>query len=205
MADPPGVLGKIVRRKRVDVASRLGGATLSDLAARAGRSRRSLAAALARPGARFILEVKRASPSRGAIRGDLDPAALARGWRGAADAISVLTDGPYFGGSFADLAAVRAAFDGPVLAKDFIVDPRQVAEARLHGADAVLAMLSVLGEGEARAVFEAAERLGMDVLTEVHDRAELDRALALGAKIIGIDLRAGHAARDRRRDRTAAR
>jgi indole-3-glycerol phosphate synthase/phosphoribosylanthranilate isomerase len=184
-----GVLGEIVARKRVDIASRLAGAGLADLRARAEPTRRSLRAALARPGARFVMEVKRASPSQGALRREADPAAIARAYRGAADAVSVLTDGPYFGGSLDDLAAVRKAFDGPILAKDFIVDPRQVAEARLHGADAVLVILSVLADAEAAQVMDEARRLGMDVLVEAHDETEVRRAIALGAGMIGINNR----------------
>src|SRR5213082_2937716 len=99
-----GVLGEIVARKKVDVAARLAGIGLADLRGRATPTRRSLRAALAKPGARFVMEVKRASPSQGALRSDVDPVAIARAYRGAADAISVLTDGPYFGGSLADLA-----------------------------------------------------------------------------------------------------
>ena len=109
--------------------------------------------------------------------------------RGVADAISVLTDGPYFGGSLDDLATVRAVFDGPILAKDFIVDPRQVAEARRTGADAVLVISRCSTMTEARAVMAEAARLGMDVLVEAHDEAELERAVALGAPIIGINNR----------------
>jgi indole-3-glycerol phosphate synthase / phosphoribosylanthranilate isomerase len=184
-----GVLGEIVRRKRADVAERLGGTSLAELAARAEPTRRSLAAALARPGARFIMEVKRASPSGGSIRAGADPAAYARFYAGAADAISVLTDAPFFGGSLADLRAVRQAFDGPILAKDFVVDARQVAEARLHGADAVLVMMSVLDDGEAALAMREAARLGMEALVEAHDEAELRRAVALGAPIIGINNR----------------
>lgn len=184
-----GVLGEIVARKRQDVAARLGGANFASLAAQAEPSRRSLRAALARPGARFIMEVKRASPSGGAIRADADPAAIARAYAPAADAISVLTDTPYFGGSLADLAAVREAYDGPILAKDFVIDPRQLAEARLHGADAVLVMLSVLSDGEAAEVIDAAGRLGMDVLVEAHDEEEVRRAVALEALIVGINNR----------------
>ena len=184
-----GVLGEIVRRKRADVAARLGGVGMSELAARAEPSRRSLAAALARPGARFVMEVKRASPSGGALRTGADPAAIARAFAGAADAISVLTDAPFFGGSLADLRAVRGAFEGPILAKDFVVDPRQVAEARLNGADAVLVMLSVLDDREAAIAMREAARLGMDALVEAHDEAEVRRAVALGAPIIGINNR----------------
>ena len=184
MAEAGGVLGEIVARKRIDVAARLAGS-----APEAEPTRRSLRAALARPGARFVMEVKKASPSEGRLRGDADPAAQARAYRGAADAISVLTDAPFFGGSLADLAAVRAVFDGPILAKDFVVDPRQVAEARAYGADAVLAMLSVLDDDETKAVLAAAGRLGMDVLVEAHDESEVRRAVALGAPLIGINNR----------------
>jgi indole-3-glycerol phosphate synthase/phosphoribosylanthranilate isomerase len=189
MAEIGGILGEIVARKRLDVAARLGGVSIEALRSRAQPTRRSLRQALARPGARFIMEVKRVSPSEGTLREGADPAALARAYRGAADAISVLTDGPYFGGSFADLAAVRAAFSGPILAKDFVVDPRQVPEARFHGADAVLVMLSVLDDTLARQVMEEARRLGMDVLVEAHDEEEVRRAVALGAPIIGINNR----------------
>ena len=189
MREIAGVLGEIVARKRVDVAARLHGVTIEDLRARVEPTRRSLKAALAAPGARFVMEVKRASPSKGVLRQAADPAAIARAYRGAADAISVLTDSPYFGGSFADLAAVRREFDGPILAKDFVIDPRQVPEARLHGADAVLVMLSVLDNEDAAAVMAEARRLGMDALVETHDEAEVARAVALGAEIVGINNR----------------
>jgi indole-3-glycerol phosphate synthase/phosphoribosylanthranilate isomerase len=180
-----GILAEIVARKRVDVAARLGG--LGPEAAEP--TRRSLRAALARPGARFIMEVKRGSPSLGAIRPGADAAALARAYRGAADAISVLTDSPYFGGSLEDLGAVRREFSGPILAKDFIVDPRQVAEARRDGADAVLVILAILGDEAAASVMAEARRLGMDVLVEVHTEVELRRALGIGADMIGINNR----------------
>lgn len=189
MREPAGILGEIVARKRRDVASRLGGQALGDLMSRARPTTRSLAAALAAPGARFIMEVKRASPSEGRLRAGVDPVMLARAYRGAADAISVLVDEPYFGGSYRDVEAVRTAYDGPILAKDFVVDPRQVPEARLHGADAVLVMLSVLDDDEARAVMATAALLGMDALVEAHDEAEVRRAVALDAPIIGINNR----------------
>jgi indole-3-glycerol phosphate synthase/phosphoribosylanthranilate isomerase len=134
------------------------------------------------------MEVKKASPSAGALAA-ADAGAQARAYAGAADAVSVLTDTPFFGGSLDDLRAVRAAYDGPVLAKDFVIDPRQVVEARIAGADAVLAMLSVLGDEEALAVIAEARRLNMDVLVEAHDEAELRRAIALGAPLIGINNR----------------
>jgi indole-3-glycerol phosphate synthase/phosphoribosylanthranilate isomerase len=189
MADPGGVLGEIVARKKVDVAARLSGFGPGELRERAEPTRRSLKAALSRPGARFVMEVKRASPSKGVLRAGADPARIARAYRSAADAISVLTDGPYFGGSLEDLEAVRREFSGPILAKDFIVDPRQVAEARLHGADAVLVMLSVLEDEAAAAVMAEARLLGMDALVETHTEEEVRRALSLGADIVGINNR----------------
>ena len=185
MAD---VLADIVARKRTDVAARFAGIGLADLRAQAAPTALSLRAALARPGARFVMEVKKASPSAGALAA-ADAGAQARAYAGAADAVSVLTDTPFFGGSLDDLRAVRAAFDGPVLAKDFVIDPRQVVEARIAGADAVLAMLSVLGDEEALAVIAEARALNMDVLVEAHDEAELRRAIALGAPLIGINNR----------------
>ncbi|PSJ37700.1 bifunctional indole-3-glycerol-phosphate synthase TrpC/phosphoribosylanthranilate isomerase TrpF [Allosphingosinicella deserti] len=189
MIDPGGVLGEIVARKRIDVAERLAGISLDDLRARAEPTRRSLKAALGAPGARFVMEVKRTSPSKGVLRAGADPIEIARGYAGAADAISVLVDTPYFGGSYADLKAVRGVFEGPILAKDFVVDPRQVPEARLHGADAVLVMLSVLEDDEAAAVVAEAHRLGMDALVETHTEEEVHRAISLGAEIIGINNR----------------
>jgi indole-3-glycerol phosphate synthase/phosphoribosylanthranilate isomerase len=185
MAD---VLAEIVARKRTDVAERLAGIGLAELRAKAAPAARSLGAALARPGARFIMEVKKASPSAGRLAA-ADAGAQARAYAGAADAVSVLTDTPYFGGSLDDLRAVRAAFDGPVLAKDFVIDPRQVAEARIAGADAILVMLSVLDDAEARLMIEEARALGMDALVEAHDEAEVARAVALGAPLIGINNR----------------
>lgn len=185
MAD---LLAGIVARKRADVAARFAGIGLAELRAQAAPTALSLRAALARPGARFVMEVKKASPSAGALAA-ADAATQARAYAGAADAVSVLTDTPFFGGSLDDLRAVRAAFAGPVLAKDFVIDPRQVVEARIAGADAVLAMLSVLGDAEARAVIAEARALDMDVLVEAHDEAELARAIALGAPLIGINNR----------------
>ncbi|HVM37902.1 MAG TPA: bifunctional indole-3-glycerol-phosphate synthase TrpC/phosphoribosylanthranilate isomerase TrpF [Sphingomicrobium sp.] len=189
MADAPGVLGRIIAAKKVELAQRLGGVSLDALRARARPTRRSLAGVIARPGSRFILEIKKASPSQGVIRAGSDPAAIARGYAGVADALSVLTDGDFFGGSLDDLAAARQEFDGPILAKDFFIDPRQVAEARIAGADAVLVMLSVLDDAEALGMIAEARRLDMDALVEVHDEAEMRRALALGAPLIGINNR----------------
>ncbi len=185
MADHLGKLGEIIAHKRIEVAERLAGADLS--AARP--TTRSLVAAMRQPGARFIFEYKRRSPSEGMLSDALEPAAVARAYTGVADGMSVLTDSRFFGGSLADLTAARTAFDGPILAKDFIVDPRQVAEARIAGADAVLVILSVLDDAQAHAVMTEATRLAMDVLVEVHDEAEMRRAVALGAALIGINNR----------------
>ena len=187
-----GILEAIVERKRRDVSARLAGSSVESLRSQAEPSRRSLRAALARPGARFIMEVKRASPSKGQLRDQADPTAISAAYDGAADAVSVLTDNPFFHGSLDDLAKVRLVFDGPILAKDFVVDPRQVPEARRHGADAVLAMLSVLTPAEAEQVIAEARRLGMEVIVEVHDEAQVEQALALDAPIIGINNRDLH-------------
>ena len=176
------VLGQIVARKRIEVAERLGGRAVA-----AEPTRRGLGAALARPGARFVMEVKRASPS--GHRSDVSVERAAAAYAPIADAISVLTDGPGFGGSLDDLRAVRQRFGGPILAKEFIVDAAQVSEARAAGADAVLVMMSVLGDRDAATVLAEARRLGMDAIVEVHDEPELARALALGAAIVGINNR----------------
>ncbi|MBI2379368.1 MAG: bifunctional indole-3-glycerol-phosphate synthase TrpC/phosphoribosylanthranilate isomerase TrpF [Gammaproteobacteria bacterium] len=185
----PSVLQAIVTRKRADVAARRAALPLSELLKSVQPTARSLAEGLAKPGTGFILECKKASPSEGVLRADYDPAAIARVYEPFAAGISVLCDGPYFQGGFEHLRAVRAAVDTPILCKDFVVEPYQVVEARYHGADAVLLMLSVLGDGEYRECAAAARDLGMDILTEVHDEAELDRAIALDAKIIGINNR----------------
>ena len=189
MAEVGGILGQIASAKRDELARRYEGVSLDALRARARPTERSLAGALAQAGARFILEIKKASPSEGSIRARADPAVLARGYAGVADALSVLCDGPFFGGSLDDLAAARNEFEGPVLAKDFFIDVRQVVEARIAGADAVLVMLSLLDDGAARTMIAEAKRLGMDALVEVHDESEMRRALALGAPLIGINNR----------------
>lgn len=177
-----GVLGEIIARKRNDVAQRLSGASFDP-----EPTRRSLKAALSKQGSRFIMEVKKASPS--GHRSSVAVPDAVRAYAPIADAISVLTDGPYFSGSLDDLRTVRPLFDGPILAKDFVVDPRQVAEARAHGADAVLAIVAALADEEIAAIMAEARRLGMDVLVETHDEAELKRALNLGAEIVGINNR----------------
>jgi indole-3-glycerol phosphate synthase/phosphoribosylanthranilate isomerase len=183
------VLDRIVARTRADLRVRKATKSLRLLEAVAKPSDRSLEEALRAPRTGFVLECKKASPSRGLLRPDFDPVALARSYAWGADAISVLTDAPHFQGDHAFLRPVRQAAPVPVLCKDFVTEPYQVVEARVHGADAVLLMLSVLDDEAYRACAAAAERLRVDALTEVHDQAELERAIALGAKIVGINNR----------------
>jgi indole-3-glycerol phosphate synthase len=137
-----------------------------------------------------IAEVKRRSPSKGGIAPDLDPAALAGAYaRGGAACLSVLTDVEFFGGSAGDLAAARVAVDIPVLRKDFTVSAHDVADARLMGADAVLLIAAALDDSELRDLHVLAGELGLDVLVEVHDEPEVERALAVHASLIGVNQR----------------
>lgn len=181
------VLAEIVARKRKDVAARMAQRPLSALKAKA--TPRHFGAALKQPGLRFILECKKASPSEGLIRPDFDMAQIADSYRPFADALSVLADTPYFQGSLDNVQKAQTLLPQPILCKDFIVDPYQVVEARAYGADAVLLMLSVLDDASYQRCAETAASLSMDVLTEVHDEVELERALSLNAQIIGINNR----------------
>ena len=187
------VLDAILARTRERVAE--GRARLplgpSHPAVRGAPPVRPFAAALARPGrVNVIAEHKRRSPSRGAIREDLAPADVARRYEtGGAAALSVLTDGPFFGGRMEHLVEARAACSVPVLRKDFVLDPWQVWEARAAGADAVLLIVAALGDAELRDLLAVAGEAGMGALVEVHDRGELGRALAAGSRIVGVNNR----------------
>jgi indole-3-glycerol phosphate synthase len=187
------VLDAILTRTRARVAEASAGRPLDVLRASADLAPavRPFAAALSRPGRiNVIAEHKRRSPSRGAIREDLEPAEVARGYEAAgAAALSVLTDEPFFGGRIEHLKDARAATRLPVLRKDFVVDPWQIWEARAAGADAVLLIVAALGNGELGWLLAAAGEAGVEALVEVHDREELDRALGAEARIVGVNNR----------------
>ncbi len=185
------LLEQIVAAKRDEVALRKRETPLAALAERtagmppARDFRRAVGGECA-----IIAEFKRRSPSRGLLREDLDPAAVARAYEAhGASAVSVLTDAPFFGGSEADLAAVRESVSLPVLRKEFILDPWQIHETRAIGADALLLITAILTVEQLREYRELAAALGLAALIEVHDRRELEKALASGAEIIGINNR----------------
>jgi indole-3-glycerol phosphate synthase/phosphoribosylanthranilate isomerase len=183
------VLDRILERTRADLARRTQQVPLDRLRSQIVPSDRSLFRALRGGRTGFIMECKRASPSEGLIRELYDPASIAAEYAGHADAISVLTDGPFFQGALEHLRAVRQAVSLPVLRKDFVLQPYQVVEARVWGADAILLMLSVLDDAAWSECAAAASEVGLESLTEVHTDAELDRALHLGAPVIGINNR----------------
>ena len=153
-------------------------------------ARRFGAALRGQPRLAVIGEIKRRSPSKGDLFADLDPSTVARAYEsGGARCLSVLTDGPHFGGSAADLQAARSACSLPVLRKDFTVSERDVVDTRLMGADCVLLIAAALDQAELLAFHELAISIGLDALVEIHDEAELDVALAVGASIIGVNQR----------------
>ena len=197
-SEAPTILDRIVADKREELARRQREEPFGTLRwkTRGMPPARSLAAALRAHPPGLIAEIKRASPSRGLLRADLDAVALARSYAEAgAAAISVLTEERYFQGSLADLKAVRQALDGlgegrpPLLRKDFIFDMYQIFEARAYGADAVLLIAAILNPGLLTSFISLARSLGLECLVEVHDEPELERALTAGAEIVGINNR----------------
>jgi indole-3-glycerol phosphate synthase len=188
-------LAEICAVKREEVAARKGLATIDDLdrralSAGAARGFRFSLEAKARAGFGLIAEIKKASPSKGLIRADFRPAEHAIAYQqGGAACLSVLTDAPFFQGHEDFLMDGRAACDLPVLRKDFMVDPWQVAESRAIGADAILIIVAALDDGAMAEIDAAAIERGMDVLVEVHDEAELERASRLKSRLIGINNR----------------
>jgi indole-3-glycerol phosphate synthase len=186
------VLDSIVAGVREDLAEREHRTTRADLEDAVLRRRPPIdaEAALRRPGLSLIAEVKRASPSKGALSAIPDPAALAAAYAaGGAACVSVLTEARRFGGSLADLDAVRAAVDVPVLRKDFVVTEYQVWEARAHGADLVLLIVAALDDDHLGRLLGLCGELGMTALVEVHDEDETQRAVDLGASVVGVNAR----------------
>jgi indole-3-glycerol phosphate synthase len=186
------VLDDLLVGVREDLAARQSRTSLDDLKRAVDRVPPALdgASALRQPGVAVIAEVKRSSPSKGALAAIADPAGLAADYEaGGASIISVLTESRRFGGSLADLDAVRARVDVPVLRKDFVVSSYQLWEGRAHGADLALLIVAALEQEALVSLVERTESLGMTALVEVHDEQELERALDAGARVVGVNAR----------------
>ncbi len=183
------ILDTIVARKKEEVAAlKARGISMPDLEIPPPRG--FIRALTEFPGVAVIAEAKKASPSKGVIRPDFDPVAIARSYlAGGAQALSVLTDVDFFQGSLSYIPAVRAAVALPVLRKDFIIDPLQIREARAYGADAILLIAAILETARIQEYQSLASELGMDALVEVHDEAEVEKAVAAGSRLIGINNR----------------
>jgi indole-3-glycerol phosphate synthase len=183
----PQILGRIIARKREELSL---DPAWERMAEDRAAGRRDFAAALRAQSPAIIAEVKKASPSRGVLSGDFDPARIASAYEsGGAAAVSVLTDQAFFEGSLSDLEAARAAISLPVLRKDFTIAESQILEAAAHGADAILLIAAILSEREIRNFREYAAKLGLAALVEVHNRRELDVAVAAGSDVIGVNNR----------------
>lgn len=187
------ILDKILARKRVEVEESFRARPLRDLMKECERLppvRDFVGPLRSAPPIRLIAEVKKASPSKGVIRQDFDPVAIAQAYQaGGASCLSVLTDVDFFQGSLTNLVKVRQAVDLPLLRKDFVVHPYQVYEARVAGADAVLLIAECLNRQELRSIFQLVRELGMNALIELYDRRNMDNVLNTGAELIGINNR----------------